>query len=108
MPCDQVRLAQLQIPNLNQTPASAAALKEAIDHLEGWKIVSNSKERMDIRTPRGPISLDFQSGTMTVEQGNEDLRDQLLVGYGHAAVRALGKRYGWVASAQGNRVTLRR
>lgn len=90
MPCDSVRLCQVQF-NAARPDLLAAALKAL-----GWRVHSFDKQSLSATTKSGErFTVDFRSGQASVRAGAEKIVDEAKQAYTFKLAEASAKRFGW-------------
>lgn len=91
MPCDQVRLTNVEFEAKNME-----LLEKAVEAM-GGRIVSSGAVIEGYLPAAGSFSI--SRGKMTVRAGRERVVDQLKVAYSEEIVKKAASRFGWALSA---------
>ena len=90
MPCDQIRLCQVEF-QCARSDLLAAALRGL-----GWMVHSVNAQSLSATTKSGQrFSIDFKSGRATAPTGAEKIVDEAKRAYTFKLLEASGKRFNW-------------
>lgn len=90
MPCDSVRLCQLDL-KCAHPEIMCAALKRL-----GWRIQTATDAQLVAYTPQGQrFVVDYKAGQATVARGDEHIVDTAKREYGFELGRVAAKRFNW-------------
>ena len=96
MPCDQIRLAQVDF-----TVTHPDVLKAAMKAL-GWRVVESTKTGLVAYTPQGDrFAVDYTRKVATVPSGREATVDAVKREYAFKMGEAAAKRFNWTFKRTG-------